>query len=343
MVIGQYGPPDVLQLAEVPTPEPGPGEALITVQAVSVNTFLDVATRAGQVPFARTTFPHVLGSEHAGVVAGYGPDTDRPLPLGTAVAIRNNIPCGHCKLCLNGRPEACPQMELLGVTRPGAYAEYTVVPTSNLVPLPPDMDPIDAAAMAQTGPLAVMQLTEASIEAGDSVLVHAAASATGTMAAIVARAMGARVIGTTRDPLKAEHLRKLDLYDELVDSRDPDAADAVRRASGGGVDIVIDNVGAPQTWDLTMAVVAPMASIMTSGALAGGQLPLDLAALYRGSHRVIGIRAASAVAHTRFWDLAGGKAVHPVIDSVFALTDAANAHRRLEAMSNIGRVLLRVS
>lgn len=92
-----------------------------------------------------------------------------------------------------------------------------------------------------------------------------------------------------------------------------------------------------------MSVLAPMARIVTSGTLAGGQLPLDLTALYRGAHRVIGVRASSAHAHARFWHLVDGGAVHPVIDSVFELTEAADAHRRLEAMSNIGRVLLRVS
>ena len=99
MVIHRHGEPEVLEAAEIPTPAPAQGEALIRVHAVSVNAYLDVTARAEPLPWiAPFTFPHVLGSEHVGEVAGYGPGTDGPFPVGTQVVVRNTVFCGRCDM-----------------------------------------------------------------------------------------------------------------------------------------------------------------------------------------------------------------------------------------------------
>lgn len=95
VVIRSHGGPDVLELTDIAQPHPGPGEVLVRVRAVSVNSFLDVSNRAGHVPFARYDFPHVLGSEHAGEVAGIGPGADTSFALGDAVLVSNTVPCGR--------------------------------------------------------------------------------------------------------------------------------------------------------------------------------------------------------------------------------------------------------
>ena len=95
IVIRRHGDPDVLEPADIARPEPAAGEALVRVEAVSVNAFLDVSNRAGKVPFARYDFPHVLGSEHAGTVVGYG-GTPGPVPVGAPVVVRNTVFCGSC-------------------------------------------------------------------------------------------------------------------------------------------------------------------------------------------------------------------------------------------------------
>ena len=343
MVIRRHGDPDVLEAATVPTPVPGVGEALVRVHAVSVNGFLDVANRAGRVPFARYDFPHILGSEHAGEVAAYGPDTPEILPVGSRVVVHNAISCGTCKPCSDGRAESCVELELVGVTRPGAYAEFTVVPVVNLRPMPQHASFVEAAAMSVNGPLATVQLTDADVRAGDTVLVQGAASATGTMCAVVARALGCRVLGTTRSPAKLAALAALDLFDALLDSRAPDVLDEIRERSDGGADIVVDNVGSPELWRLTMASLAPRGRVVTSGAMFGGKVELDLGALYRSSQRVIGVRSANDPSRDLFWQLVDEQQLRPVIDSVFSLAAAADAHRRLEAMSNVGRVVIEVT
>ena len=97
----------MLEPADIPAPEPAAGEALVRVEAVSVNAFLDVSNRAGKVPFARYDFPHVLGSEHAGTVAGYGTGTPEPVPVGAPVVVRNTVFCGNCDMSTAGSSEAC--------------------------------------------------------------------------------------------------------------------------------------------------------------------------------------------------------------------------------------------
>lgn len=342
MVIRRHGDPDVLEPADMPTPRPDAGEALVRVRAVSVNGFLDVANRAGRVPFARYGFPHILGSEHAGEIVAYGPDTVAVLPVGARVVVHNAISCGTCKPCSDGRAESCVNLDLVGVMRPGAYAEYTVVPVGNLRPIPPHASFVEAAAMSVNGPLATVQLTDANVRAGDTVLVQGAASATGTMSAVVARALGCRVLGTTRSEAKLAELERLGLFDAVLDSREPGVLDDIRERSGGGVDIAVDNLGSPDLWPLTMAALAPLGRAVSSGAMFGGKVELDLATLYRSSQRIIGVRSANEASRALFWQLVEDHQLRPVIDSVFALDEVADSHRRLEAMRNVGRVVIEV-
>ncbi len=342
VVIHRHGGPEVLEPAEVDIPRPGPGEALIRVRAVSVNAFLDGANRAGRVPFARYEFPHILGSEHAGEVVGYGPDTPETVPLGSAVAVHNAVACGSCKPCGQGRAESCSNLELIGVMRPGAYAEYAVAPVENLRVLPPGLSMTDAAAMSVNGPLATVQLMDARARPGETVLVQGAASATGTIAAVVARAMGCQVLGTSRSPDKLDELRRLNILDGVFDSADPDVLTDIRSASGGGVDVVIDNVGSAELWKLTMAALGPLGRVASSGAMFGGRVELDVAQLYRNSQQIIGVRSANEASRELFWDLVERCRLRPVVDSVYPLDQVADAHRRLETMANVGRVVVSI-
>ena len=134
------------------------------VKAVSVNGFLDIANRKGQVAFARYSFPHVLGSEHAGEVAALGTGADAGVSVGDQVVVSNRITCGACANCRAGREEACLELGVIGVTTPGAYAEYSVVPVDNLRPLPAGLSHVEASAMIVNGPLAQHQLDLADAE-----------------------------------------------------------------------------------------------------------------------------------------------------------------------------------
>jgi len=338
MVIRSYGGPEVLEAAELPVPEPGPGEALVKVEAVSVNSYLDVVNRAGGMHYRTPPLPTVLGSEHAGEVVALGPGTISPIPVGAKASVINAIPCGVCDWCTSGRPNGCPDVEIIGVTRQGAYAEYTVVPVANLRLVPRHLSTVEAAGMNVLGPLAAQQLLEARAEAGAWVLVQAAASPSGVMAALVAHALGMRVVGTSRTPAKIPVLEALGLFEAVVDSRDASAHGVIAEVSSGhGMDVVIDNVGEPLLWRLSLDALAPMGSVVISGAKFDDALPIDTRRLYQRGQRIIGLRQSSQEARSLFWTLVEEQSLHPIIDQTFALADVASAHRRIEAGENIGR------
>lgn len=343
MIIRRHGQPDVLELAELPVPVPGPGEALVRVGAVSVNSYLDVANRSRGLPLGGYEMPNVLGSEHAGVLVALGSGSKSDIPIGAPVSVHNAIACGQCDWCTSGRQESCPRVEIIGVTRQGAYAEYTAVPIGNLRAVPHGVTVIEAASMNVTGPLAVEQLLAVRARPQEYVLIHAAGSAAATLAAAVARAMRLRTIGTVRGDRKLAKLTALRLYDEILDASQGDALSRLREITAGhGADIVIDNIGAAELWQFSTAALCPAGRIVCSGAKAGGEVILNLRRLYSMAQRIVGVRVASEAARDEFWSLVADKGVRPVIDETYRLRDVADAHRRIEAGLNIGRPVITI-
>jgi NADPH:quinone reductase-like Zn-dependent oxidoreductase len=341
IVIHEHGGPEVLQLADLPIPEPSAGEALVRVKAVSVSGFLDVANRMGRVAFARYSFPHVLGSEHAGAIEALGPGGETDLREGDDVVVSNRITCGSCANCKEGREEACTELGVIGVTRPGAYAEYSVVPLQNLRPLAAGMSHVDASAMIVNGPLAQHQLDLAGAGEGDWVLVQAAASASGSMALRAARHRGCSVVGTSRQRWKRERLAELGA-DVVLDSQRDDFAATVREATDGrGADVAINNIGDPGLWEKTIESVANRGRIVTSGANFGERATFNVRTFYERNQTIIGVRTANRESTERCWAQIG-RGLRPVVDEVFPLERVAEAHRRIEAGMNVGRVVLTV-
>lgn len=343
VIIDAHGGPDVLRLTEVDDPTPGPGEALVKVGAVSVNSFLDVSNRAGHVPFARYEFPHILGSEHAGELVGLGPDTESPVAVGDSVFVSNSVPCGTCAACERGDDESCSSLGILGVNMTGAYSDFSVVPVGNLRPLPAGVSTVEASALGVNGPLALRQLDKARATPADTVLVQAASSASGTMAMVVAKTLGHRVLGSVRSATKASKLEELGLADAIVNSTIEGFGDRIRELTdGAGADIVIDNIAAPELWQQSLDALAVGGRIVSSGAKFGGAVELDVRSLYLKSQEIIGVRTSNAEARDRLWDLVAAQGIRPVIDSVYPLDSVADAHRRIEAGENVGRVVLDV-
>lgn len=341
IVIYEHGGPEVLRPADLPIPEPTRGEALVRVKAVSVNSFLDISNRMGQVAFARYSFPHVLGSEHAGEVAAFGPGTDSELSVGDQVAVSNRVPCGSCANCRAGREEGCQQLGIIGVTMPGAYAEYSVVPVENLRRLPAGMGHVEASAMIVNGPLAEHQLDLAGAKQGDWILIQAAASASGSMALRSAQHRRCRVIATSRQGWKRERLAELGA-DVVLDPGQEDFAATVRNAtSANGADVAIINIGDPHLWEQTIESVANRGRIVTSGAKFGERAMFSARTFYEKNQTIIGVRTANRDSTERCWAQIE-RGLRPVVDEVFALQQAAQAHRRVEAGMNVGRVVLTV-
>lgn len=335
---GEFGPPEVLQRVSLPTPQPDVGEVLVRVAAVSVGRLLDITARAGNHPYARFVLPHVLGAEHAGVVAATGPGVSG-FAAGDRVAVFPAIADGTCDLCLRGYDELCPSLKLIGTHRPGAYAEYTAVPARNLHRVPPGLDPVQATALALAGPVAMNQLTRAGFRPGQWVLVQGASSGLGSVTAALARHLGGHVIATSRIPAKRARLEALGLS-AVLDATTEGFAAQVRELTGGrGADIVVDDLGEPRIWAATLDALAAGGTVVSSGAFLGREVAVNLQRLYSLGQRIVGVRTGNLASVPSLW-AAVDDGFRPVVDMAFPLADAAAAHRYVESDSNVGRVAL---
>jgi NADPH:quinone reductase-like Zn-dependent oxidoreductase len=338
VVFEEFGAPEVLQMAQLDTPHPGLGEVVVRVAAVSVGRLLDLTARAGTHPYARFTLPHVLGAEHAGTVAAVGAEVDA-VSIGDHVAVFPVLSCGHCAACTEGAIEACPEARIMGVHVQGAYAQYTVVPAENVFRVPDGLDPTSSAALALAGPVAQNQFDQAELQPGEWVLVQGASSALGSLTVALAVYSGARVIATSRSADKRKTLQSLG-PEAVLDPLDPGFAAEVAELTGGaGIAIAVDDLGHPQIWRSTMEALGTRGRVVCSGAFLGGRVELDLLRLYSRSQRVIGVRSGNLLSARRLWDTVA-TGFRPLVDRTFTITEAAAAHRYLEAETNTGRVIL---
>jgi NADPH:quinone reductase-like Zn-dependent oxidoreductase len=340
-VIHEFGPPEVLRIEEVPEPRPGPQEVIIRVRAVRVGGLLDIGTRAGRNPFARISFPHVLGADFAGDVFEVGSD-DVQFAVGERVAGVPFITCGLCHPCSIGRDDACAKAQLVGVHRQGSYAELVAVPAKVLRRIPDNVSYEQAAAMAVSGPVALTQLQIAGLKPGDWVLVTAAASGLGLVTSLVAKRLGARVIATSRKEWKREMLQGHGL-EAVLDTEAPDFVERVDKLTQGeGVAIAIDNTSSATMFTKLCAVLSRLGVIVTSGALVAETVSLDMRALYLKSQSVLGVRTHTQSGLDGFWRLAQD-GIQARVDRTFPLEHVVEAHHYVEAERNFGRVLLTVN
>jgi NADPH:quinone reductase-like Zn-dependent oxidoreductase len=345
IVMTGFGDPSVLRLAEVPTPAPGQGEVRVQVGAVAVARTKDVSARAGRPPFGAqiTRFPHILGTEHAGVVDAVGAGVDHAL-LGQRVGVSAVLSCGTCRACEQGHEEACATFSLVGVHRQGSYAEYVVVPVANLSVLPAQIGIIDAAALTANGPVARAQLDAGRVDRESTVLVIGAGGSLGSMAVALADYRGAHVIGVDRLSAHPGTLDGLPLIARL-DGDSPDLGAQLAEVAGPwGIDCVVDNIGVPSVWEAYRGVVADMGCIVVSGAINHEPLPMRMLPFYLRSQSLIGVRTGNRGQMAELWqDVANG--FRPPASHIHAVPwlDAAAAHRRIEDGTAKGQCVLTVT
>ncbi|MGW2816048.1 quinone oxidoreductase family protein [Streptomyces sp. NPDC001415] len=344
LVIEEFGGPEVIHLAELADPEPGPGEVRVRVSTVVVGRTKDIATRAGRPPFAGQVpgFPHVLGSEHAGVVDAVGPGAD-PALIGRRVAVSAVLSCGSCRACRALREEACSSFALIGVHRQGSYAHSCVAPQTNVSLLPDDVPFTQAAALAGNGPVARAQLDAGLVGPGSNVLVIGAAGSLGATAASLAGFRGAHVIGVDRLAVKPGCLDGLPLRAAL-DGDAEDLAGAIREVTGEwGVDCVIDNLGIPAVWHKYRETLADMGRIVVSGAISHEPIPLPLLPFYLHSQSLIGVRTGNRTEIAALWrDVADGFRIPERFVDPMPWESVGDAHRAVEAGVSRGQAVLEV-
>lgn len=321
IVFDDFGGPEVLVVREMPTPEVRPHDLLVRNASIGVNR-ADLSHRKGAYGRAYFGDADTMGLEIAGTVVAVGAEV-QDFAVGDRV---------------------------MGIVGGGAYAELSRIDHRMAMQVPAGMDLVAAGAVAEvfvTAHEALFHL--ARLHAGESVLIHAAAGGVGSAAVQLAHAAGARVFATAGGDKRGAVLTCG--ADVFIDYRSEDFQAVVAQATQGrGVDVVIDFIGAPYL-ERNVRSLAEGGRLVSVGLLGGAQgavLPMD-AVLFRHlqifgtvmKSRPPEIKQAMVQRFARQWlpALAAG-VIRPVIDSTFALADAAQAHRRMESGASIGKILL---
>ncbi|HEX3876020.1 MAG TPA: quinone oxidoreductase [Bryobacteraceae bacterium] len=317
--VHEVGGPEAMQVVDVPTPKPGPGQALVKIAAAGVN-FIDVYFRTG---LYKAGAPITLGNEGAGEVAAVGSGVTE-VKTGDRVAF--------------------------AMTR-GSYAEFALVPSAMLVKIPDHVDYNTAAAAMLQG-MTAHYLTHSTypLKSGDACLVHAAAGGAGGLIVQMARMLGARVFGTVSTEEKANIARHHGV-DEAINYTTQDFELEVRRLTEGkGVDVVYDSVG-KTTFEKSLSSLRPRGMLALFGQSSGAVPPFDPSILNtKGSLYLTRPSLAHHLLTRQELEWRAGDVLKWIeegklklrIDHTYPLADAASAHRDLESRRTAGKLLLTV-
>jgi NADPH:quinone reductase-like Zn-dependent oxidoreductase len=341
IVLHRHGGPEVLEPAELPELEPGPGEVLVEVRACALNR-LDLFVRGG-LPGLHVSLPHVLGSDIAGVVSALGEGVPSQW-LGVEVVLNPGLSCGRCEACLSGWDNLCPHYRILGENARGGYAERIVVPLANVVEKPPGLSWIEAAAFPLTFLTAwQMLVTRAQLRPAETVLLHAVGSGVGTAGLQIAKLLGARVIALASSDDKLERARELGA-DFTIRSSDADWSKQVRalpEVGRRGVDVVFEHVG-QATWAESIKLCRNGGRLVVCGASSGWDARTDLRHVFFRQIQILGSTMGSKASLFTLAKLIGEGRLRPIVDRVFPLAEAAEAHRYLDRREQFGKVVLAV-
>jgi len=311
------GGPEVLQLADLPIPEPGPGQILMRIEAIGVN-FIEIYFRKGVY---KAALPMIPGSEAAGTVEELGPGVTG-FAAGDAVVSTSVI---------------------------GSYAEYALVPAAQLVKIPAALSMEHAAAALLQGMTAhYLAFSTYPLKAGDTALVHAGAGGVGLLLTQIATRIGARVITTVSTKAKAELSREAGASDVILYT-EKDFETEVKRLTGGkGVDVVYDSVG-KTTFEGSLNCLHPRGLLALFGASSGPVPPFDPALLNsKGSlfltrptlFSYIATREELVAGARELFAAVASRKVRVVIGQTYPLARAADAHRDLEGRRTTGSSIL---
>ncbi len=333
----KHGGPEVLKYEDVPDPSIRAGEALVRVRACALN-HLDLFQRRG-IDRVTMPLPHISGADVAGEILV---STDPEFTRGRRVLLQPGLSCGRCEACLGGLDNECARYDVLGYQSDGGYAELVRVPAQNLVPIPESIGFPEAAAFPLTFLTAWhMLVTRAGLRAGEDVLVLGAGSGVGQAAIQIAWLHGARVFATAGTDDKLARARQLGAY-EVVNHYTQDVPGAIRRMTGGrGVDVVVEHVG-EATWERSLRCLSRGGRLVTCGATTGHDARIDLRFLFSRQYTVLGSYMGTKAELLRAAQFFFAGQLRPVIDCVFPLAEAAEAHRRLERHEQFGKIVLEV-
>jgi NADPH:quinone reductase-like Zn-dependent oxidoreductase len=330
-----------LRVQELPEPTiQSPGQVLLRVHAAALNR-LDLFVVEG-LPGVQYRFPHVVGSDGAGVVQQVGSEV-RGFRPGDRVMINPSLVCGQCPACLAGEDSLCSTFRVLGEHCPGTAAEYIVVPAENLALVPPSMPWAQAAGFSLATLTAWRMLTtRARLQAGETVLIWGIGGGVAQAALQIARLLGARTIVTSGSQAKLEAARPLGA-DVMLNHREVDvAAEVWRLTDSRGTDVVVDSAG-EESWPGSLRALRRGGRLVICGASTGPNVSMDLRRLFWHQWSILGSTLGSRKEYAEIVRLAGEGRLWPLIDRVVPLDQALSAYQRLHRGEQVGKLVIEVA
>jgi NADPH:quinone reductase-like Zn-dependent oxidoreductase len=321
--IHEDGGPEVLRYEDVDDPVAGPGEILVRLHAASLN-HLDLWVRQGLPSVPK---PRILGADGAGTVAALGPEADS-FAEGDRVLINPGLDDGA---------------RIVGEHMDGTHAELVAVPAENVYSIPDGLSFEEAAAFPLVFETAYrMLVTKARLQKEEWVLLWGIGSGVASAAFTLARALGARTIVTSSSAEKLDRARELGA-DTVVNHADDDVAAAVKEATGGrGADVVVEHVG-EATWKTSLQAAGANGRVVVCGATSGPNPPAQLHRIWWKQLTIYGSSMGTKEDFEGAYELVASGAARPIVDRVFPLEKAAEAHAYLEEGRQFGKVVLEIA
>ncbi|MCB0973463.1 MAG: zinc-binding dehydrogenase [Actinobacteria bacterium] len=334
-VLAETTGPDGYRLEDIPSLAPKAGEVRVSLKAAALN-HLDLWVSWGR---PAPPLPHVAGADGAGFIDACGPGV--PDRVGEPVIINPATACLRCRTCLAGDTPLCPSFKIVGEHRWGTLATEVIVPTENAIAKPPGLDWESAGSFGTAYANAVRMFRKAELGLADRVLIPGVGGGVALACLLLAKAAGAYVIVTSRNPDKLRRASELGA-DLAVGSTDDFSVEVLAATAGRGVDVVFDTVG-PATWHEAMRSLRRGGRFVTCGASSGQTVEVHLPTLFFRQQSLIGSTMNNFAEFERATTAVGSGQVPVIIDRTFPFEDVPEALLYLEQSQQFGKVAITIA
>jgi len=336
--IYSHGTPNVLKyVQDFPDPVANSTEILIKVKYCGLN-HLDIWTRLG-IPGITIDFPHICGSD----IVGSLEEECAAIPKGSRVLVYPGIGCNNCNACRNGMETLCKDFSIIGgLTKyNGGYAEYVIVPKTNIIPIPHQVSDEQAATLSISYLTAWNIVKKLQLKENDTVLIYGASGGLGMAMIQISKALGIRTISTISDDSKLNFAYDIG-SDYVINRKKKEIAPGIEKITRGvGVDAVVDNAGL-KTLNTSISSVRRGGKIAMCGTTSGTEANFQIRTFYSKQIQLFGILIGSKLELIELINFINEKKIVPKIDYIFPLAQVQEAHNKLEKGKQLGKILIKI-